>query len=79
MITITLKDIPRTVHVALKDRAKQHGRSLNKEALACLEAAVAPTKVNVEALLFEIRQHRSTLPGKLTDPLIQAATHEGRP
>ena len=79
MITITLKDIPRTVHVALKDRAKQHGRSLNKEALACLEAAVAPTKVNVEAMLFEIRQHRSSLPGKLTDPLIQEATHAGRP
>jgi len=79
MITITLKDIPRAVHVALKHQARQHGRSLNKEALACLEAAVAPTKVNVAAMLFEIRQHRAALPGKLTDQLIQAAKHEGRP
>jgi len=79
MITITLKDIPRAVHVALKHRAQQHGRSLNKEALACLETAVAPTKVNIEALLREVRQHRATLPGKLTDQLIHKAKIAGRP
>ena len=37
MKSITLKDIPHPVHAALKQRAKRHGRSLNKEALACLE------------------------------------------
>lgn len=79
MINITLKDIPRSVHLALKNRAKQHGRSLNKEALACLETAVSSTKVNTEALLFEIRHHRASLPGKLTDRLIEEAKHEGRP
>jgi plasmid stability protein len=79
MKTITLKDIPHTVHAALKQRAKQHGRSLNKEALACLEMIVAPTRVNVDALLLDIRDHRASLPGKLNDRLIQMATAEGRP
>ena len=79
MITITLKDIAPVVHKALKRRAKQHGRSLNKEALACLETAVVPAKVDVAAMLDKIRRHRSALPGKLTDRLIRSAKGEGRP
>ena len=79
MKTITLKDIPQTVHSALKRRAKHHGRSLNKEVLACLEMVVVPSRVDVQALLSNIQQHRATLPGKLRDHLIQLATAEGRP
>lgn len=79
MKTITLKDIPQPVHAALKQRAKQHGRSLNKEALACLEMVVAPARVNINAMLYDIRNHRASLPGKLNDQLIQMATVEGRP
>ena len=79
MITITLKDIPKPVHAALKSRAKQHGRSLNREALACLEAAVAPAKINVAALLQDLREHRLTLPGRLNDELLHAAKATGRP
>jgi plasmid stability protein len=79
MKTITLKDIPHAVHVALKNRAKQHGRSLNKEALACLETAVLPTRVNIDDMLAEIRQHRASLPGRLTDRLIGEAKSQGRP
>lgn len=79
MVTITLKDIPPAVHRALKARAKQRGRSLNREALACLESAVAPRKVDVPAMLADIRRLRESLPGKLTDRLILAAKNEGRP
>ena len=79
MASITLKDIPRSVHRALKQRAEQHGRSLNKEALECLQNAVAPTKVNADALLLEIRAHRASLPGRLTDPLLHEAKTAGRP
>jgi plasmid stability protein len=79
MITITLKDIPPEVHAALKHRAKQHGRSLNKEALACLENAVSPSRVDVQALLADIRQHRAKLPGRLTEDLLNEARLEGRP
>ncbi len=78
MATITLKDIPRPIHAALKHRAKQHGRSLNKEALACLETAVAPAKIDVEALLLEIQRYRSSLPGRLNDRLLEEAKTMGR-
>lgn len=78
MKTITLKDIPSPVHAALKQRAKRHGRSLNKEALACLEMAVAPATVNIHAMLLDIRTHRAALPGRLNERLIQMA-NEGRP
>jgi antitoxin FitA len=78
-INITLKDIPRPVHAALKQRAKRHGRSLNKEALACLEMVVAPARVNINELLLDIRNHRASLPGRLNDRLIRTAKTEGRP
>jgi antitoxin FitA len=78
-INITLKDIPQQVHAALKQRAKQNGRSLNKEALACLELIVAPAKMNINALLLDIRNHRASLPGRLNDRLIKTAKTEGRP
>lgn len=78
MKTITLKDIPLPVHAALKQRARQHGRSLNKEVLACLEMAVAPTRININTLILDIRTHRAALPGRLNDRLIKMA-NEGRP
>lgn len=76
MKTITLKDIPSSVHAALKQRARRHGRSLNKEAIACLEMAVAPTSVNVTAMLADLRTHRAALPGRLSDRLIQMANDD---
>ncbi|MDA2919480.1 Arc family DNA-binding protein [Desulfobacterota bacterium AH_259_B03_O07] len=79
MATITLKDIPEDLHLALKERARKHGRSLNKEVLACLEAAAAPQLVDVESLLADIRRHRASIPGKLTDKLLREARETGRP
>ncbi len=79
MATITLKDIPQNVHKALKLRAKRSGRSLNREALAILASSVMPHKLDVDAYLVEIRQHRDSLPGRLTDDLLQEAKQTGRP
>jgi len=79
MATITLKDIPQNVHKALKQRAKRNGRSLNREVLAILVSSVMPRKVNVDAYLVEIRQHRESLPGRLTDDFLEEAKRTGRP
>lgn len=38
--TITLKNVPAKLHRALKDQAKKHKRSLNMEAIQCLEHAM---------------------------------------
>jgi len=40
---------------------------------------VAPARVNIDALLLDIRNHRASLLGKLNDRLIRMATAEGRP
>jgi plasmid stability protein len=40
MVSITLKDIPESLHRTLKNRARLHHRSLNKEVLATIEAAL---------------------------------------
>jgi antitoxin FitA len=79
MATITLKDIPEDLHQVLKQRAQKHGRSLNKEVLACLEAAVAPQLVDVGLLFADIRKHRARIPGRLTDKLLREARETGRP
>ena len=39
-VTLTLKNIPPHLHRTLKAQAKQHKRSLNQEAILCLEQAV---------------------------------------
>jgi plasmid stability protein len=40
MVSITLKDIPEALHRTLKQRARLHHRSLNKEVLATIEGAL---------------------------------------
>ena len=79
MASLTLKDIPAPVHRALKRRAKESGRSLNREALAILKASVTPEKVSVVDLLATIRKHRQELPGRLNDILLAEAKTTGRP
>ena len=79
MPTITLKDIPANVHKALKRRAKRNGRSLNREILAILASSVMPRKIDVDSYLVEIRQHRESLPGRLTEDLLDEAKRTGRP
>jgi len=79
MATITLKDISQNIHKTLKQRAKRSGRSLNREVLAILGSSVMPRKVDVDAYLVEVRQHRESLPGRLTDALLEEAKRTGRP
>lgn len=40
--TLTLKNIPDTVYEQLKTSAAVHRRSLNSEAIVCLETALSP-------------------------------------
>ena len=79
MATITLKDIPKELHIVLKQRAQKHGRSLNKEVLECLKDSVAPRLTDINEMLADIRKNRSHIPGKLTDKLIYEAKKSGRP
>jgi plasmid stability protein len=82
MATLTLKSIPAPLHEALKRRAQRNRRSLNSEAIACIEQVIAPTSLHSPELLDQIRttRERLTLAGlpPLTDAFLESARQEGR-
>lgn len=79
MPNITLKNIPRDLHRALKNRAKAHHRSLNKEVIATLQGVTAGrAPVNVEKLIAEAREMRKKFKGATNLKEIQAMKIAGR-
>jgi plasmid stability protein len=78
MITLTIKGISKEAHRELKKRAATHGRSLNTEAIAVLEASVRSTPVDVEGVLRRARAARSTMKFVATDAEISRFKREGR-
>ena len=80
MATITLKNVPNDVHEALKKRALRHKRSLNQEAIYCLDMALGRSPRDPEALLSGIRGLRSRIPLKRVElGWIDQAKKQGRP
>jgi antitoxin FitA len=78
--TLTLKNIPDEVYERLKESAQTHRRSLNSEAIVCLESVLLPGRMGVTERLARIRALRSTLPkGKFRARDIDALKREGRP
>ncbi len=78
--TLTLKNIPDTVYQRLKASAEQNRRSMNSEAIVCLEAVLTPTKVPPAARLARARELRAALaPKKFAAREIDAFKRDGRP
>jgi antitoxin FitA len=78
--TLTLKNIPDEVYERLKAAAQTHRRSLNSEAIVCLESVLLPGRVDPSERLARARALRAALPKakfKLRD--IDALKREGRP
>jgi plasmid stability protein len=78
MITITIKGIPKETHRELKKRAAAHGRSLNTEAIAVLEASVRSQPVEAEGIIQRARQFRNSLKFKVTAADLKRFKEEGR-
>lgn len=79
MPNITLKNIPRELHRALKNQAKAHHRSLNKELIATLQSATEKNApVDVKKLIAEAREMRSKFKGETSLEEIQAMKIAGR-
>lgn len=77
--TLTLKNIPDTVYARLKLSAQTHRRSMNSEALVCLEAMLLPAKVAPAERLARARALRGALPqGKFRVRDIDLHKREGR-
>ena len=78
--TLTLKNIPDVVYDRLKLSAEAHRRSMNSEALVCLEAVLLPAKVTPSERLARARGLRAALPeGKFRVRDIEELKREGRP
>ena len=60
-VTLTLKNIPEEVYRRLKLSAETHRRSLNSEAIVCLEAVLAPTRLPTSERLARARALRQQL------------------
>lgn len=80
MATITLKNVPEEVHAALKQSALRNKRSLNQEAIHCLDMALGHSPRDPKSLLAAIRSLRSRTPLKQVNlDWIDAAKSQGRP
>lgn len=74
-----LKKLPDDLHTRLAAAAKRHRRSLNSDAVVCLEAGLGD-RLSVEDQLAQIRALRQARPsGLLTDAQIDRDKRAGRP
>ncbi|MBA3962097.1 MAG: Arc family DNA-binding protein [Chthoniobacterales bacterium] len=79
MPNLTLKNVPQDLHRTLKNQAKQHHRSLNKEVIATLQASTAkPLALDIERQLAEAREMRRKFRGVTSLKEIQAFKIAGR-
>lgn len=77
--TLTLKNIPDVVYDRLKLSAETHRRSMNSEAIVCLEAVLLPSKLTPTERLARARELRAALPqAKFRAHDIDAMKREGR-
>jgi plasmid stability protein len=77
--TLTLKNIPDEIYERLKRSAEVHRRSMNSEAIVCLEAALLPVRLTPGERLARARALRSELPKeKFKASEIDALKREGR-
>ena len=60
--TLTLKNLPDAVYDRLKLAAEIHRRSLNSEAIVCLEAVLLPTKIMPGERIARARELRAAIP-----------------
>ena len=77
--TLTLKGIPDEVYERLKASAEVHRRSMNSEAIVCLETILLPGKMAPAERLARAQALRATLPqGKFHAKDLDALKREGR-
>lgn len=77
--TLTLKSIPDVVYERLKASAEAHRRSINSEAIVCLESALLSVRMPPSKRLARVQALRASLPqGKLRAKDIDKHKGEGR-
>lgn len=78
MATLTLKNVPDRLHRKLKARARKHGRSLNREAIMCLEEATRVDHSDLVDWLENVRSERARCNLFLRQEEVERAIESGR-
>ncbi len=80
MATLTIKNVPEKLRKRLKESAAQHRRSVNGEAISCLERALTSSRVDPRDFLARARSLRNRMPRVfIAEKGLRAAKNEGRP
>ena len=78
--SLTLKNIPDAVYERLRASAELHRRSMNSEAIVCLESVLLSTRMAPGERLARARELRSALPQGMFLALdIETGKRQGRP
>ena len=79
-MNITLKTVPKRLHLRLKEAARRNGRSLNTEAIAALEREYLSKPLDAGSFLADLRQLRERFPlsAGLSATELKTAIREGR-
>lgn len=77
--TLTLKNVPDDVYERLKAAAQTHRRSINSEAIVCLEAVLTPTRIAPGERLVRARRLRAELGATFRARDIDVLKRQGRP
>ena len=79
MATLTIKNVPEKLHKRLKESAAQHRRSINSEAITCLESVLVGNRVDPREFLARVDARRKRMPRVyLTEEFLRDAKNEGR-
>jgi len=80
MASLTVKNLPPELYSRLKDAARRHRRSLNGEAIHCLERVLQPARMDPADFLgrLDALHSRIALP-KVSEEFLEEAIAEGRP
>ena len=76
--TLTLKNIPDDVYERLKHSASLNRRSINNEAIVCLDATLAPIRPSLQERLRCIHALREGVRGALSLDDMESIRNEGR-
>jgi len=80
MANLSLKQVPDDLYQLLKARAAAHRRSINNEAIVCLEQALEARPFEAKRWLEEARTLRRQVPDlTLDDETLLLAKRRGRP
>ena len=78
MTTITLKNVPETLHEVIKQQAGGNRRSINNEIIYQLERVFGLRQPDPSEIIEEARKLRKRVKAFLTDEMIEEFKNEGR-